>query len=228
MVRATHWLTLIAFLALLVTGLGIVISHPRFYWGEVGNVNTRPLFTLPIPASRATVPTGYHYLVPDMNGWGRYLHFEASWLLVLTGLVYLAYGTYSGHFRKNLLPARGDRTLRACKERFAAYARWKFSLPKEGNSYNVLQRIVYLMVIFVLVPMMIWTGLAMSPSFTSAVPATAALLGGRQSARTLHFLITGLLVAFVVIHVAMVSLSGFRSRMRGMITGYARSSGENE
>lgn len=227
-VRLTHWLTLIAFLALLVTGIGIVISHPRIYWGEVGNVNTRPLFTLPIPASRATVPTGYHYVVPDMNGWSRYLHFEASWLLVLTGLVYLAYGIYSGHFRKNLLPARGERTIRACKERLAAYARGKFSLPREGSSYNVLQRIVYLKVIFVLVPMMIWTGLAMSPSFTSAVPATAALLGGRQSARTLHFVITGLLVVFVVVHVAMVSLSGFRSRMRAMITGYARSTGEDE
>jgi thiosulfate reductase cytochrome b subunit len=76
--------------------------------------------------------------------------------------------------------------------------------------------------------MMIWTGLAMSPSFTSAVPATAALLGGRQSARTLHFVITGLLVVFVVVHVAMVSLSGFKSRMRAMITGYARSPEEDE
>lgn len=228
MVRLTHWLTLIAFLALLVSGIGIVISHPRFYWGEVGNVNTQPLFTLPIPASRATVPTSYHFVMPDMNGWGRYLHFEASWLLVLTGLVYVAYGIYSGHFSKNLFPARGERTLRACKERFAAYARWKFSLPREGSSYNVLQRIAYLSVVFVLVPMMIWTGLAMSPSFTSALPATAELLGGRQSARTLHFLITGLLVVFVVVHVAMVSLSGFRSRMRAMITGYARSSVEDE
>lgn len=227
-VRATHWLTLPAFLALLVSGLGIVISHPRFYWGEVGNVNTRPLFTLPIPASRATVPTGYHYVMPDMNGWGRYLHFEASWLLVLTGLVYVAYGFFSGHFRRNLVPARGEPMLRACMERLAAYARWTFTLPKEGSSYNVLQRIAYLTVILVLIPMMIWTGLAMSPSFTSAVPATAALLGGRQSARTLHFFITGILVAFVVGHVAMVALSGFRSRMRAMITGYAPGSGEEE
>lgn len=227
-VRVTHWLTFIAFLALLVTGLGIVISHPRFYWGEVGNVNTRPLFTLPIPASRETVPTGYRYIMPDMNGWGRYLHFEASWLLVLTGLVYLAYGIFSGHFRDNLIPARGDRTLRACWDRLAAYARWKFTLPKEGSSYNVLQRIVYLKVIFILVPLMIWTGLAMSPAFTSVFPITAELLGGRQSARTLHFFITGLLVVFVVIHVTMVSISGFRSRMRAMITGYTRSSGEDE
>ena len=227
-VRVTHWLTFFAFLALLVTGVGIVISHPRFYWGEVGNVNTRPLFTLPIPASRDTVPTGYHYIMPDMNGWGRYLHFEASWLLVLTGLVYLAYGIFSGHFRNSLIPARGDRTFRACTERMAAYARLKFTLPKEGGSYNVLQRLAYIKVIFVLVPLMIWTGLAMSPAFTSVFPVTAELLGGRQSARTLHFFITALLVVFVVIHVAMVSISGFRSRMRAMITGYARRSARDE
>jgi thiosulfate reductase cytochrome b subunit len=227
-VRVTHWLTLIAFLALLVTGLGITVSHPRFYWGEVGNVNTHPLFTIPIPASRATVPTGYHYVAPDMNGWGRYLHFEGAWLLVLTGLVYVAYGIFSGHFRRNLFPPRGERTLRACMERLGAYARLTFTLPAEGSSYNVLQRIAYLAVIFILFPLMIWTGLAMSPSFTSVLPATAALLGGRQSARTIHFILTGILVLFVVVHVAMVALSGFRSRMRAMITGYAQGSGEDE
>ena len=226
-VRVTHWLTFAASLALLVSGLGIVVSHPRFYWGEVGNVNTRPLFTIPIPASRATVPTGYHYVVADMNGWGRYLHFEAAWLLVLTALVYLAYGVFSGHFRRNLLPARGERSLRACMERLRAYARFKFSLPAEGSSYNVLQRLAYLAVIFVLFPLLIWTGLAMSPSFTSAYPATAALLGGRQSARTIHFFLTGILVLFVAVHVAMVALSGFRSRMRAMIVGSARGSEED-
>jgi hypothetical protein len=70
-VRATHWITVIAFLALLISGAEIVISHPRFYWGEVGNALTRPLFTLPIPASRSTVPTGYGYVLPDQNGWSR-------------------------------------------------------------------------------------------------------------------------------------------------------------
>ena len=69
-------------------GLEIVVSHPRFYWGETGNVNMRPLFTIPIPASRDTVPTGYGYMMPDQNGWSRYLHFQAAWVLVLTALVY--------------------------------------------------------------------------------------------------------------------------------------------
>ena len=80
LVRATHWLTFIAFMALLITGGEIVISHPRFYWGEVGNVNTKPLFVIPIPSSRDTVPTEYNYVMPDQNGWSRYLHFEAAWV----------------------------------------------------------------------------------------------------------------------------------------------------
>ena len=90
----------------------------------------------------------------------------------------------------------------------------------------MLQRTAYLGVIFVLFPLVIWTGLAMSPSFTSAFPATVILLGGRQSARTIHFFVSWLLVIFLVVHVAMVALSGFRSRMRSMITGRSGISGE--
>src|SRR3954468_20670250 len=92
LVRATHWITVFSFIVLLVTGVEILISHPRFYWGEVGNSLTPPLFQIPIPASRATVPTGYRYVLPDQNGWSRYLHFQAAWALVLTGLVYVITG----------------------------------------------------------------------------------------------------------------------------------------
>src|SRR6266849_2205437 len=111
-VRVTHWITTFCFLALLVSGVEILISHPRFYWGETGNVGTRPLFTLPIPASRATVPTGYGYVLPDQNGWSRYLHFESAWLAVWTGLLYVACGFLKGHFRRNLLPAPSDLSAR--------------------------------------------------------------------------------------------------------------------
>ena len=225
MVRVTHWLTFIAFVALVVTGGLIVISHPRFYWGEVGNVNTKPLFVIPIPSSRDTVPTGYNYVMPDENGWSRALHFEAAWVAVLAGLVYGIYGLWSGHF-KNLIPARGDWTWRAYRDRIAKYLRRAPPDSAEERSYNVLQRTAYVAVIFGLFPLMIWTGLAMSPSFTAAFPATAELLGGRQSARTIHFFVSGLLLLFLFVHVAMVALSGFMSRMRAMITGYTRDSEE--
>ncbi|HTX41372.1 MAG TPA: cytochrome b/b6 domain-containing protein [Acidobacteriaceae bacterium] len=221
LVRVTHWLTVISFLALLVTGCEILVSHPRFYWGEVGNDLTRPLFIIPIPASRDMVPTGYHVVLPDENGWSRYLHFEAAWVLVLTAFVYGLAGLFSGHFRRDLFPERGNRSLRAHWERLAKYLRRAPPDDAEARSYNVLQRTAYVVVIFILFPMIIWTGLAMSPSFTSAFPATASLLGGRQSARTLHFFLTGLLVLFLVVHVTMIAMSGFRSRMRAMIAGRA-------
>jgi thiosulfate reductase cytochrome b subunit len=214
-------MTVLCFLALLITGLEIVVSHPRFYWGETGNVNMRPLFTIPIPSSRDTVPTGYGYVMPDQNGWSRYLHFQAAWALVLTGLVYGIVGLWTGHFRRDLLPEPGKRTWRAYRERMAQYLRRAPPDAGEARSYNVLQRTAYLLVIFVLFPLVIWTGLAMSPSFTSAFPAAAALLGGRQSARTLHFFVTWALVLFLLVHVTMVAVSGFRSRMRAMITGRA-------
>ncbi|MGB0121798.1 MAG: cytochrome b/b6 domain-containing protein [Silvibacterium sp.] len=220
-VRVTHWITVICFFALLITGGEIVISHPRFYWGETGNVTTRPLFTIPIPSSRDTVPTGYDYVMPDQNGWSRYLHFQAAWVVVLTGLVYAVWGLWKGHFWKNLFPAPGDRTWRAYWREIAKYLRRAPPEEAEARSYNVLQRTAYLTVIFVLFPLVIWTGLAMSPSFTSAFPASVILLGGRQSARTLHFFVSWFLVLFLVVHVTMVVLAGFRSRMRAMITGRA-------
>ncbi len=226
--RVTHWLTFIAFIALLVTGFEIMISHPRFYWGEVGNVNTKPLFVIPIPASRDTVPTGYGYVMPDQNGWSRYLHFEAAWLAVLAGFVYGIYGILSGHFRKNLTPERRDWNWRAYRARIAQYFRCKPPDRAEDRSYNVLQRTAYLIVIFVLFPLIIWTGLAMSPAFTSAFPWTSVLLGGRQSARTIHFFVSLLLVVFLFVHVAMVAASGFRRRMRAMITGTMRDSEESQ
>ena len=227
-VRVTHWLTVICFLALLITGAEIVISHPRFYWGETGNVNTRPLFTIHIPSSRDTVPTGYGYVMPDQNGWSRYLHFQTAWVLVLTGLIYLIAGLWTGHLRKNLIPEPGKRAWRAYWERIAQYLRRAPPDAAETRSYNVLQRTAYLIVIFLLFPLIIWTGLALSPAFDSAFPAAVNLLGGRQSARTLHFFVSGALLLFLLVHITMVALSGFRSRMRAMITGRAAAPEEGQ
>jgi len=111
LVRVTHWITTLCFLALLVSGVEIVISHPRFYWGETGNVLTTPLFKLPIPSSRALVPTGYGYVLPDQNGWSRYLHFQAAWLAVATGLFYLLFGFVAGYFRRTLFLVASDLSL---------------------------------------------------------------------------------------------------------------------
>jgi thiosulfate reductase cytochrome b subunit len=217
----THWLTVVAFLALLLSGAEIVVSHPRFYWGEVGNVNTHPAFTIPIPSSRETVPTGYGYVMPDQNGWSRYLHFEAAWVAVLTGLVYVLWGLFRGHFRRQMLPERGESYFSALRESFANLFRRAPPGADDAHSYNVVQRTAYLIVIFVLFPLIIWTGLAMSPSFTASFPETLILIGGRQTARTLHLFVTVALLVFLFVHLAMIALAGFWRRTRAMITGRA-------
>lgn len=209
-VRVTHWITGLCFLALLVTGVEILISHPRFYWGEAGNVEMKPLFALPIPASRGSVPTGYNFVLKDQNSWSRSLHFEAGWLLVFAALGYALHGLRSGHFRRNLLPASGDLTRERMAAALGDKSRW---------DYNVVQRLTYLAVVFLLFPLMIWTGLAMAPGFVAGYPWVAAVWGGQQSARTIHFAVTVLLVAFVIGHVAMVYRAGFWPRTRAMITG---------
>lgn len=219
LVRVTHWITFVCFLALLITGAEIVISHPRFYWGEVGNAMTKPLFSLPIPASRGTVPTGYNYTLPDQNGWSRYLHFQAAWAAVLTGIIYVIAGIWTGHFRNDLIPAPSDRTWRAYWAVIKSQLRRAPPGEAEARSYNVVQLTAYLTVIFVVFPLIIWTGLAMSPAFASVFPTAITVLGGRQSARTLHFFLSGALLLFVMVHVAMVVHAGFRNRMRAMITG---------
>src|SRR5215472_5316355 len=177
LVRVAHWITSLCFFALLVSGIEIVISHPRFYWGETGNVLTTPLFQLPIPSSRKLVPTGYGYVLPDQNGWSRALHFEAAWIVVLTGLLYVISGLLTRHFRKNLVPSKADLSWRTLLTSLVKPLRWQRPSAAEAFSYNGVQRLTYLFVIFVLFPMVIWSGLAMSLGFISAFPWSVALLG---------------------------------------------------
>lgn len=219
LVRITHWIITLCFFALLITGAEIVVSHPRFYWGETGNILTTPLFKLPIPSSRALVPTGYGYVMPDQNGWSRALHFQSAWVAVLTGLLYGISGLLTGHFRRDLLPSKSELSWRGFWTATRNRLRLGRTSDAEASSYNLLQRLAYLLVIFVLFPLVIWTGLALSPAFDSAFPAAVNLLGGRQSARTLHFFVSLALVVFLLVHVMMVWLAGFWNRTAAMITG---------
>src|SRR5438105_1917563 len=148
LVRVTHWLTTLCVFALLLSGIEILISHPRFYWGETGNPMTPALFDIPIPASRPWVNTGYGFVLPDQNGWSRNLHFEAAWILILTGFVYVISSLLGQHFKNNLLPSGTGLTWRALSKDIAKHLRFQRPDDAEAWSYNVLQRLTYLSVIF--------------------------------------------------------------------------------
>ena len=184
LVRVTHWLTAGSFIALAVSGVAILLAHPRLYWGETGAVGTPSLLDLPLP-----------FLLTGQSGWGRYLHFLSAWIAVLTGTVYVLGGMRARHFRQDLFR------------------------PARPAKYSLLQRITYTAVVFVLFPLMIWTGLAMSPAVTSVVPILVISMGGQQSARTIHFIVASLLVLFAVGHVVMVMVAGFSRQVGAMILG---------
>jgi len=165
------------------------------------------------------VPTGYGYVLPDQNGWSRYLHFQTAWLAVLTGFLYVIFSLFSGHLRKDLLPGRTDLSWRAFSATITNHLRFKRPAEEEAWSYNLLQRLTYLLVIFVLFPLVIWTGLAMSPAVASAFPSAVSTLGGQQSARTIHFFVSVFLFLFLLVHIMMICLAGVWNRMSAMITG---------
>jgi thiosulfate reductase cytochrome b subunit len=162
-VRITHWLHTLAFLGLLVSGVAILLAHPRLYWGEAGGVGMPSLLDLPLP-----------FVIKGQTGWGRSLHFQSAWLCVLNGLVYLGTG-----------PLR--------------------------RTHNSLQKATYRFVVFLLFPLAIWTGFAMSPALTSVFPALVTVWGGQQSARTIHFFAACVALLFLLGHVIMAWRAGLRS-----------------
>jgi len=160
-----------------------------------------------------TLPS-YHDL-----GAGRRLHFTFAWLLVINGLLYLAYGFLSEHFRRDLLPTKDQVSRRHLWQEIKDHARLRFAKGEEARRYNALQKMTYLIVAFVLLPLMVASGLAMSPGIDAAFPLLPELLGGRATARTLHFLTAFSLVVFVMVHLVMVAVSGVWNNLRSMITG---------
>jgi thiosulfate reductase cytochrome b subunit len=146
-------------------------------------------------------------------------HFLMAWAFVLNGAVYLLFGLFSGHFRRDLAPSAGQLRPRHILADIWDHVRLRHPRGEAAKRYNVLQKLTYLTVIFVLLPVMVLSGLTMSPAVTAALPFLFDLFGGRQSARTIHFLAANLLVIFVLVHVAEVALSGAFNLMRSMITG---------
>ena len=183
-------------------------------------------------ASGEVVQRGFPRWV-TLPGWrdlamGRRWHFFFAWLFVANLLVYLVATIAGGHFWRDLLPGRGQLRPRALLADLANHLRLKFPRGEAARHYNPLQKLTYLGVVFVLLPLIILTGLAMSPGFDAIVPWLVDLFGGRQSARTIHFIAAGLMVLFVFVHVAMVLLAGPVNELRAMITGRFAIFGEDD
>jgi thiosulfate reductase cytochrome b subunit len=152
-------------------------------------------------------------------GLARDWHFALAWAFVLNGAAYLLFGLLSGHFRRDLVPARAEMRPRHILREIWNHMLLRRARGEAARRYNVLQKLAYLVVILVLLPLMVATGLTMSPAVTAAFPFLFDMFGGRQSARTIHFIVANLLVLFVLIHIVQVVIAGPLNEMRSMITG---------
>lgn len=234
-VRISHWILTASVLTLAVSGVVILMAHPRLYWGEAGNdlmpalvelpvgpnyrhegwSNPAPIFqdaSGPVSANRTTD-------IFNQNGWGRSLHFLAAWFLVVPGLVYLLVGIVGGHFRAHVWPTRRDMTPRLVWRDAVDHLRFRIRRATGGPQYGLLQKCAYSFVTILAAPLLVLTGLTMSPAITASYPLLLALFGGFQSARTIHFATFVALLLFVLVHVVMVVASGFRRQIRAMTFG---------
>jgi thiosulfate reductase cytochrome b subunit len=247
LVRITHWINVLCLTLLLASGLQIFNAHPALYWGDKSQFS-QPIFALDAvqhgdaltgitriggasfdttgvlgvsnedgdPTARGfpawiTIPS-YQDLAT-----GRLWHFFFAWVLVLNGLVYLVGGVLRGHFRRDMVPSGTE--LRHIGATIRDHLLLRFPKGEEARRYNVLQKLAYLAVVFLLLPILILAGLAMSPGIDTLAPWLPAAFGGRQAARTVHFICAWLLVLFVIVHVVMVLVSGVFNNLRSMVTG---------
>lgn len=233
-VRVSHWTVAASFLTLVLSGVLILMVHPRLYWGEVGNELTPALLEIPISNNYqpenwervavydnvpgAPISADRNYPLFNENGWARSLHFLAAWFLVVTGLVYLAVGLIGGHVRRNILPRPSELAPAVLLDDARQHLR-PVEAVGAGPPYGAVQKLAYAGVVFVALPLMLLTGLTMSPAVTAALPFLLDLFGGYQSARTIHFFGFAALLLFLVVHIAMVFVTGAGRQLRAMILG---------
>jgi thiosulfate reductase cytochrome b subunit len=241
--RLWHWLNALAIFVMLMSGMMIFNAHPRLYWGryganfdrawlEIGNNGSNGylrVVRLVVPTGRVlgrarlqafpplvTIPSSY-----DLAG-ARQWHFAFAWLLVVPGLAYWLWSVLSGHLRRDLAPSRGELAPSSLWHSISEHARLRFPAGVAAQRYNVLQKLSYLIIVFGLLPIAVLTGMTMSPALDAAWPWLPDLFGGRQSARSIHFLAAVAIVAFILVHLAMVVLAGPLNEVRSMITGRYR------
>jgi thiosulfate reductase cytochrome b subunit len=218
--RLWHWLNALAVIVLLMSGLMIFNAHPRLYWGEYGANPDPAWLEIGEMADVAfpgwiTIPSDYS--LADARIW----HLAFAWVLLIGAPLYLVWSLANRHLTRDLWFRRGELSPRHVWHDIVEHARLRFPTGAAALSYNVLQKGAYLGVLLVLLPLMILSGLAMSPGFDAIVPVSQ-WLGGRQTARSLHFIAAAGLVLFFLVHIAMVVLAGPFNEVRSMITGRYR------
>ena len=249
-VRVTHWVNVLCLVVLLLSGLQIFNAHPALYWLNASSFEDPVLSMRPIQQEDGTLrgitevfdsrfdTTGVlgvsvvdgRSVGRGFPSWltlpsyqdlasGRRWHFFFGWIFVINGFVYITYSLVSGHWR-DLVPTGSQ--LRGIFAAIREHLFLRFPKGDEARSYNVLQKLAYFGVVVVLIPVLILAGLTMSPGLNAAFRWMVDLFGGRQSARTIHFIAAALILIFVFVHVLMVVLSGVWNNMRSMITGKYR------
>lgn len=248
--RLWHWTNAASLFFMLLSGLMIFNAHPRLYWGQYGANFDRAWFEIGSRGSEGFArfgslqvkTTGLLGVWSDANGnlqhrafphWltipstynlahARLWHLFFAWILALGLAVYLAISLFNRHIQRDLAPTRDEIRPSHVWQDIKNHARLRF--PKGGAAlhYNILQKLSYGAVLFVFLPLMVLTGLAMSPQMDSGWSFLVQLFGGRQSARSIHFIIAWLLVGFFFVHIAMVVLAGPINELRSMITGRYR------
>ncbi len=213
-VRICHWISVVAFGYLVVSGVHVFLDFPELYWGKVGFRGHEAAFKLS--------DWGISWDEAGRMGnrkWGRNYHFLFAWISVITGVIYVGWNLWNKHFRRNLFPGRDELTRDNLKSDLLDHVRLRAPRGEAVGRYSVLQKLSYVMLVFVLAPFMILSGLAQMPAFTAISPELIDLFGGRQTARTLHVIGMMVMILFVFVHLLEVFLAGAVNGTRSMITG---------
>lgn len=216
--RLWHWVNAATVFVMLMSGLMILNAHPRLYWGQYGANFDHPWVNFgprPFPGW-ATIPSSYNLAA------ARIWHLAFAWVLVIGLIAFLLTSLWNRHVQRDLAPSPHELAPGHVWQDIKDHARLRFPTGDAALRYNILQKISYVSVIFVFLPLMILTGLTMSPSMDAAWPWLLDLFGGRQSARSIHFLVAAAILGFIIVHLVMVVLAGPLNEIWSMISGRYR------
>ena len=211
--RLWHWVNAVAMFVLLGSGLGISNAHPRLYWGRYGANFDHAWAQLPRFPAWITIPASYNLAI------SRRWHLFFALVLAFGLLAFMIASLANRHFARALRLTRADVSAAHLARDVRDHLDFRFHDPADPAAYNSLQKWSYVLVLFVALPVMILTGLALSPGMDAAWPWLLDLFGGRQSARSIHFIAAASLGGFVVVHLTLVILAGAGNGLRSMLTG---------